>query len=130
MEKAVYDPNINGFFYIKKWSDIKNLSMFQSLFNISQSVYQNPCYDEITKEKGVIQVMICEWNTFSTDSETYTLDAFEAAVGDEFEAMMFKEKDPVPAFIWTVNYVIIVKRRSNVLTEISFEKIPRNPVCE
>lgn len=75
-------------------------------------------------------MMICEWNTFSTDSETYTLDAFEAAVGDEFEAMLFKEKDPVPAFIWTVNYVIIVKRRSNVLTEISFEKIPRNPVCE
>jgi hypothetical protein len=75
-------------------------------------------------------MMVCEWKTFSTDSETYTLETFEAAAGDEFEAMLFKEEEEIPAYIWTVNYVIIVKRSSKVLTDISFEKIPRNPVCE
>lgn len=75
-------------------------------------------------------MMICEWKTFSTDSETYTLETFEAAVGDEFEAMLFKEMEEIPAYIWTVNYVIFVKRSSKVFTDITFEKIPRNPVCE
>jgi hypothetical protein len=75
-------------------------------------------------------MMICEWKTFSTDSETYTLETFEETVGDEFEAMLFKENEDIPAYIWTINYVIIVKRYSKVLTDISFEKIPRNPVCE
>jgi len=75
-------------------------------------------------------MMICEWKTFSTDSETYTLQAFEEKIDDEFEAMMFKENEEIPAYIWTVNFVVIVKRSSKVLTDISFEKIPRNPVCE
>ncbi|MEH7308848.1 hypothetical protein [Neobacillus drentensis] len=75
-------------------------------------------------------MMVCEWKTFSTDSETYTLETFEESVGDEFEAMYFKENVDVPAYIWTVNYVIIVKKYSKVLTDILFEKIPRNPVCE
>ncbi|MFZ7946042.1 MULTISPECIES: hypothetical protein [Bacillaceae] len=75
-------------------------------------------------------MMICEWKTFSTDSETYTQELFEETVGDEFEAMLFKENEEIPAFIWTVNYVIIVKKYSKVLTDILFEKIPRNPVCE
>ncbi|CAH2713809.1 hypothetical protein BACCIP111895_00963 [Neobacillus rhizosphaerae] len=75
-------------------------------------------------------MMACEWRTFSTDSETYTLEVFEETVGDEFEAMMFKENENIPAYIWTINYVIIVKSYSKVLTDISFEKIPRNPVCD
>lgn len=75
-------------------------------------------------------MMICEWKPFSTDSETYTLEEFEATVGDEFEAMMFKENEEIPSYIWTVNYVIIVKKCSKLFTDISFEKIPRNPVCE
>ncbi|MFK9093508.1 hypothetical protein [Bacillus salipaludis] len=75
-------------------------------------------------------MMICEWKTFSTDSETYTQDVFEETVGDEFEAMLFKENEEIPSYIWTVNYVIIVKKYSKVLTDILFEKIPRNPVCE
>jgi hypothetical protein len=75
-------------------------------------------------------MMVCEWKTFSTDSETYTREAFEETVSDEFEAMLFKEGEAIPAYIWTVNYVIIVKRYSKVLTDISFEKIPRNPVCD
>jgi hypothetical protein len=75
-------------------------------------------------------MMVCEWKSFSTDSETYTQEAFEENVGDEFEAMMFKDNENIPSYIWTVNYVIIVKKYSKVLTDISFEKIPRNPVCE
>ncbi|MBY0148443.1 hypothetical protein [Neobacillus niacini] len=75
-------------------------------------------------------MMLCEWKSFSTDSETYTQETFEETVGDEFEAMMFKDNENIPSYIWTVNYVIIVKKYSKVLTDISFEKIPRNPVCE
>lgn len=74
--------------------------------------------------------MICEWKTFSTDSETYTREVFEETVGDEFEAMLLKENEEIPSYIWTVNYVILVKRNSKILTDILFEKIPRNPVCE
>jgi hypothetical protein len=75
-------------------------------------------------------MMLCEWRSFSTDSETYTQETFEETVGDEFEAMMFKDNESIPSYIWTVNFVIIVKKYSKVLTDISFEKIPRNPVCE
>ncbi|WHZ04009.1 hypothetical protein QNH48_04920 [Neobacillus sp. YX16] len=75
-------------------------------------------------------MMLCEWKSFSTDSETYTQETFEDTVGDEFEAMMFKDNESIPSYIWTVNFVVIVKKYSKVLTDISFEKIPRNPVCE
>ena len=75
-------------------------------------------------------MMICEWQTFSTDAETYTQESFEEIVGDPFEAMLMIEKEEIPSYIWTVNYVILVKKYSKVLTEILFEKIPRNPVCE
>lgn len=75
-------------------------------------------------------MMICEWRPFSTDSETYTQEAFEEIVGDEFEAMMIKDNEDIPNYIWTVNFVIIVKKYSKVLNDISFEKIPRNPYCE
>ncbi|WP_066304682.1 hypothetical protein [Bacillus sp. FJAT-29814] len=75
-------------------------------------------------------MMVCEWKDFSTDAEVYTQDVFEDLIGDEFEAMMFKDDDTIPAYIWTVNFVIIVKRSSKVLTDISFDKIPRNPICE
>jgi hypothetical protein len=82
------------------------------------------------KRLGVIRMMICEWKTFSTDTETYTQDVFEELVNDEFEAMMFKGDEPLPSYIWTVNYVIIIKNSSKILSDIAFEKIPRNPVCE
>ncbi|MEH6906836.1 hypothetical protein [Neobacillus drentensis] len=75
-------------------------------------------------------MMVCEWKTFSTDSETYSLKTFEKAVGDEFEARYLKENKKIPAYIWTVNYVIMVKKYSKILNDILFEKIPRNPVCE
>lgn len=75
-------------------------------------------------------MLVCEWRDFSTDAEVFTREIFEETVGDEFEAMMFKEDDQIPSYIWTVNFVIIVKRSSKILTDISFEKIPRNPVCE
>ncbi|MBE4907000.1 hypothetical protein IMZ08_02885 [Bacillus luteolus] len=75
-------------------------------------------------------MMLCEWKNFSSDTESYTLESFEDLIGDEFESMMFKDDETIPAFIWTVNYVVIVKRCSKLYTDISFEKIPRNPVCE
>jgi hypothetical protein len=75
-------------------------------------------------------MMVCEWRPFSTVTETFTREAFEDLIEDEFEAMMFKDLDDIPAYIWTVNYVIRVKRSSKFFTDISFEKIPRNPVCE
>ncbi|KYD27497.1 hypothetical protein B4109_3115 [Geobacillus stearothermophilus] len=36
----------------------------------------------------------------------------------------------IPSYIWTANYVVIVKRNTRMYNDISFEKIPRNPVCE
>ncbi len=75
-------------------------------------------------------MLVCDWKDFSTDAELYTQEVFEETIGDEFEAMMFKDDNRIPSYIWTVNFVIIVKRSSKVLTDISFEKIPRNPVCE
>ncbi|CAM3797755.1 hypothetical protein [Mesobacillus thioparans] len=75
-------------------------------------------------------MMYCEFKPFSTDTETYTQEMLEEQIGDEFEAMMFKDDENIPAYIWTVNFVVIVKRSTKFLTDISFEKIPRNPVCE
>ena len=75
-------------------------------------------------------MLICEWRNFSTDAETYTLELFEEMIGDEFEAMMFEDDQDIPSYIWTVNYVVIVKRNTRMYNDISFTKIPRNPVCE
>lgn len=75
-------------------------------------------------------MIICEWKTFSTDTETYTQTVFEELIEDEFEAMMFHDNETLPSYIWTVNYLIIVKRCSKILSDIIFEKLPRNPVCE
>ncbi|ACJ35168.1 MAG: hypothetical protein KatS3mg080_0935 [Anoxybacillus sp.] len=75
-------------------------------------------------------MLICEWRNFSTDAETYTLELFEEMIGDEFEAMMFEDDQEIPSYIWTVNYVVIVKRNTRMYNDISFTKIPRNPVCE
>lgn len=75
-------------------------------------------------------MILCEWKPFSTDIETYTLDSFEELVGDEFEAMMFKDNEDIPTVIWTVNFVIIVKKCSRITNDVYFDKIPRNPVCE
>ncbi|MCL9970109.1 hypothetical protein MX569_05810 [Anoxybacillus kestanbolensis] len=75
-------------------------------------------------------MLICEWRNFSTDAETYTLELFEEMIGDEFEVMMFEDDQEIPSYIWTVNYVVIVKRNTRMYNDISFTKIPRNPVCE
>ncbi|MBY0098882.1 hypothetical protein [Mesobacillus maritimus] len=75
-------------------------------------------------------MILCNWKSFSTDTETYTLETFEEVIGDEFEAMMFKNDERIPTVIWTLNYVVIVKKVSRITNDIYFEKIPRNPVCE
>ncbi len=74
--------------------------------------------------------MICEWKDFSTDADTYTLEAFEETVGDQFESMMIEEGETIPSYIWTLNYVIIIKQSTRMFSDISFAKIPRNPVCQ
>lgn len=74
-------------------------------------------------------MMVYEWKPFATDTEEYTQASFEVLVNDGFESMMFKGDDPIPSYIWTVNYVVIVKRSSKIMTDITFEKIPRNPAC-
>ncbi|ADI00270.1 hypothetical protein [Salisediminibacterium selenitireducens] len=75
--------------------------------------------------------LICEWRDFSTDTENYTQDMFEELVGDEFDAMMFEHaNDEIPAFIWTANYVCIIKRSTRMINDISITKIPRNPACD
>ncbi len=74
-------------------------------------------------------MILCKWKSFSTDTETYTLESFEESIGDKFEAMMMKENDDIPTVIWTVNYVIIIKKISRITNEVYFERIPRNPAC-
>ncbi|MBP3950832.1 hypothetical protein [Bacillus suaedae] len=72
--------------------------------------------------------MFHEWRDFSTDSESYSKQDFEALVNDEFVAMMFLN-DEIPAYIWTTNYVCVIQRSTRMIDEISITKIPRNPVC-
>jgi hypothetical protein len=74
-------------------------------------------------------MMLCEWRNFQTDTEVYTQTDFEELVNDEFEAMMFEGNDQIPAYIWTVNYVCIIKKGTRMIDDISITKIPRNPVC-
>jgi len=75
--------------------------------------------------------LFCEWRSFSTDTETYTQETFEDLVGDEFEAMMFEKEDQeIPSYIWTINFVCIIKRSTRMINDISVTKIPRNPACE
>ena len=74
-------------------------------------------------------MILCEWKDFSTDTEVYTQDTFENLINDEFEAMMFVEDDEIPAYIWTINYVCMVKKGTRMIADISIRKIPRNPVC-
>ncbi|MGM9987465.1 MAG: hypothetical protein ACI35O_09580 [Bacillaceae bacterium] len=74
-------------------------------------------------------MVLCEWKDFSTETETYTKERFEREMDDEFEAMIVDETG-FPTFIWTVNYVILVTKRSKIIEEVEFTKYPRNPVCE
>ncbi|RXJ00317.1 hypothetical protein DS745_12355 [Anaerobacillus alkaliphilus] len=75
-------------------------------------------------------MILCEWKDFSTDTETYSQQMFEELVGDEFDAMMFEDGKEIPSYIWTVNYVCIIKENSKMYKDISITKIQRNPVCE
>ncbi|MFC0472441.1 hypothetical protein ACFFHM_18625 [Halalkalibacter kiskunsagensis] len=74
-------------------------------------------------------MILCEWRDFTTDTETYTQKNFEELVNDEFEAMMFEGDEEIPAYVWTVNYVCLIKNGTRMIADISVTKIPRNPVC-
>jgi hypothetical protein len=75
-------------------------------------------------------MILCEWKDFSTDTETYTLENFEELVGDEFEAMMIEDGQTIPSYIWTTNFVCLLKQNTRMYNDISITKILRNPVCE
>jgi hypothetical protein len=75
-------------------------------------------------------MILCEWRDFSTDTDTYTKEHFEELVGDEFEAMMVEDGKQIPSYIWTSNFVCLLKVNSKVYNDISITKIFRNPVCE
>ncbi|MFC4319922.1 hypothetical protein [Litchfieldia salsa] len=75
-------------------------------------------------------MILCEWKDFSTDTETYTLENFEEIVGDEFEAMMIEDGKTIPSYIWTTNFVCLLKQNTRMYNDISITKILRNPVCE
>lgn len=75
-------------------------------------------------------MILCQWKDFSTDTEHYSQQMFEELVGDEFEAMMFEDGKEIPSYIWTVNYVCIIKENAKMYKDISITKIHRNPVCE
>ena len=76
-------------------------------------------------------MLLCHWEPFSTDLKTYnTKEDFEHVIGDEFEAMMFEGEEDIPSYIWTTNYVCIIKKNARIIKDISITKIPRNPVCE
>jgi hypothetical protein len=85
----------------------------------------------VIEMKTTTRKLYCEWRPFSTDTENYTQETFEELVGDEFEAMMFEKEDQeIPSYIWTVNFVCIIKRSTRMINDISITKIPRNPACE
>ncbi|WP_078549918.1 hypothetical protein [Litchfieldia alkalitelluris] len=75
-------------------------------------------------------MILCEWKDFSTDTETYTLEAFEELIGDEFEAMMIEEGKTIPSYVWTTNFVCLLKQNTRMYNDISITKILRNPACE
>lgn len=75
-------------------------------------------------------MMVCKWKTFTTDTEMYTQEVFEEMVGDKFEAMLIRDNESIPPVIWTDNFVVMIKNSSSLFSDITFEKIPRNPVLK
>lgn len=75
-------------------------------------------------------MILCEWKEFSTDTEIYTQEMFEKLVEDKFDAMLFEKGKDFPSFIWTTNYICIIKKNARMYNDISITKIQRNPVCE
>ncbi|MBB5174682.1 hypothetical protein [Texcoconibacillus texcoconensis] len=80
--------------------------------------------------ENVQNKIIFDWIDFSTDTETYSREAFENAVGDQFEAMMFDDNHEIPSFIWTLNYVCVLQNSARMINDISIKKVPRNPACK
>lgn len=77
-----------------------------------------------------MNMMVCKWKTFTTDTEMYTQEVFEEMVGDKFEAMLIRDNESIPPVIWTDNFVVMIKNSSSLFSDITFEKIPRNPVMK
>ncbi|MRH43753.1 hypothetical protein GH741_13835 [Aquibacillus halophilus] len=72
-------------------------------------------------------MILYEWKNFGTDTDVYTKESFEEEINDVFEAMMIDDAKEIPQYIWTRNYVIIIKPTARMYKDVSFVKIPRNP---
>ncbi|WP_079707846.1 hypothetical protein [Paraliobacillus ryukyuensis] len=73
-------------------------------------------------------MILKHWKDFSTDAELYSQENFERQVGDTFEAMRVEENQDMPNYIWTKQYVIIIKPNTRMIKDVAFVKVPRNPV--
>ncbi|WP_226035562.1 hypothetical protein [Aquibacillus saliphilus] len=72
-------------------------------------------------------MILYDWLNFGTDTDIYTQQAFEKEIGDVFEAMLIDDIKEIPHYIWTRNYVVIIKPTTRMYKDVSFTKIPRNP---
>lgn len=73
-------------------------------------------------------MIMYNWKDFVTEAETFTQRDFEHEVNDRFEAVLFEEGKTIPSYIWTTNFVVIIKPNSRMYTDVSFVKVPRNPI--
>lgn len=72
-------------------------------------------------------MILKEWKDFGTDAEFYTKSSFEKQVDDVFEAMCLEEGKDIPNYIWTKQYVVVIKNNTRMINDVSFIKIPRDP---
>ncbi|WP_407271726.1 hypothetical protein [Radiobacillus sp. PE A8.2] len=73
-------------------------------------------------------MILHEWKEFGTDTDVYTKEVFEKEIGDRFEAMLFEGEKDIPTYIWTTNFVVSIKPNARMYKDLSFVKIPRNPL--
>lgn len=72
-------------------------------------------------------MIMTSWKDFGTDSEFYTQTLFEKKLEDHFEALYLEEGKDIPSYIWTKQYVVVVKNNTRIINDVSFLKFPRNP---
>ncbi|MBM7543127.1 hypothetical protein [Amphibacillus cookii] len=72
-------------------------------------------------------MILTTWKDFGTDAEFYTQANFEEEVDDNFEGVYFEEGKDIPNYIWTTQYVVVIKNNTRMFNDVSFVKVPRNP---
>ena len=79
------------------------------------------------RAKGGNKLILNEWKDFGTDAAFYSLESFEKQIGDVFEAMSLEDGKEIPNYIWTKQYVVVIKPNTRMINDVSFVKVPRNP---